>query len=85
MSSSSVKTIQFTNCNLIRDHQLIKEDLWIRNGKIINPEKVFFDEKIKADKRINCDGAIIAPGFIDLQINGNAILNETLYNKKSGV
>lgn len=63
-------TYQFVNCKLIRDHRLITEDLWIRNGKIINPEQVFFDEQIKADKQIDCDGAIIAPGFIELQING---------------
>lgn len=42
----------------------------MRNGRIINPEVVFFDEKTFAHRRIDCLGAIIAPGFIDLQING---------------
>ncbi|XP_037936998.1 N-acetylglucosamine-6-phosphate deacetylase-like [Teleopsis dalmanni] len=62
--------IQFRNCRLIRDHQLIRDDLWIRNGKIINPEPVFFDEKVEAVKQIDCGDAIIAAGYIDLQING---------------
>lgn len=61
---------QFKNCRILRNHKIQKEDLWIRNGKIINPEKIFFDEKTKADIQIDCRNAIIAPGFIELQING---------------
>lgn len=70
------KLKQFTNCRILRNHKIYKEDLWIRNGKIINPEKVFFDEKVKADLQINCNNAIIAPGFIELQINGQWVPNE---------
>lgn len=62
--------LQFTNCDILRDHQIIREDFWVRNGKIINPEKIFFVEKSFADKRIDCNGALICPGFIDIQING---------------
>lgn len=61
---------QFINCKILRNHKIIKEDLWVRDGKIINPEKIFFDEKIKASRTIDCKGLIIAPGFIELQING---------------
>ena len=39
-------------------------------GKIINPEPLFFDEKLGPDVIVDCRGALIAPGFIDLQING---------------
>lgn len=66
----SEEIIQFKNCRLIRNHQLIVDDLWIQNGKIINPEPVFFDQKIPSHQQIDCDDAIIAPGFIDIQING---------------
>lgn len=66
----SDEIIQFKNCRLIRNHRLIVEDLWIQNGKIIDPEPVFFEQKIPAHRQINCDGVIIAPGFIDIQING---------------
>lgn len=63
--------LQFTNCRLLRDHQLsTTTDLWVRGGRIIDPEGIFFDERRLADKTIDCDGAICAPGFIDLQING---------------
>lgn len=64
------KLLQFVNCKILRNHKIIEEDLWVRNGKIVNPEKVFFDEKVAANTKINCDGAILAPGFIELQING---------------
>ena len=62
--------VQFVNCKILRDHEIITEDLWVRSGKIVNPEKVFFDEKVEASKKIDCQGCIIAPGFIELQING---------------
>lgn len=62
---------QFTDCRILRDHKIIKEDLWVRDGKILNPEKIFFDERKNADVKISCKGAIIAPGFIDIQINGS--------------
>ncbi|XP_060661940.1 N-acetylglucosamine-6-phosphate deacetylase [Drosophila nasuta] len=62
--------LQFINCRLVRNHQLVHDDLWVRDGKIINPEPVFFDEQTKAHRRIDCKGAIIAPGYIDVQING---------------
>ncbi|CAF4434542.1 unnamed protein product [Rotaria socialis] len=61
---------RFRNCKLLRNHALIIDDLWIRNGKIADPEKIFFDEKILADIEYDCQGILIAPGYIDLQING---------------
>jgi N-acetylglucosamine-6-phosphate deacetylase len=42
----------------------------VRDGKICNPETIFFDEKVYAHKQVDCHDAIIAPGFIELQING---------------
>lgn len=62
--------IQFRNCRLIRNHQIVNEDLWIQNGKIIDPEPIFFDHKILAHRHIDLNGAIVAAGFIDIQING---------------
>lgn len=61
---------QFTNCTILKNHQLINEDVWVQEGKIINPGPLFFGEKKSADHKINCNGNILAPGFIDIQING---------------
>lgn len=68
--------IQFINCRLVREHKLIVDDLWVRNGKIINPEKIFFDERTVADRIVNCNGSILAPGFIDIQINGKNFITK---------
>lgn len=71
LSNSDGIITKFINCRLIRNHQIIQDDhLYVRNGKIINPEPLFFDEKLPPDVIINCDGHLISPGFIDLQING---------------
>lgn len=61
---------QFHNCQILRNGQILKEDLWVRNGKVIDPEKIFYDEKIEPDFEIDCRGALISPGYIDLQVNG---------------
>jgi N-acetylglucosamine-6-phosphate deacetylase len=45
---ASRRLIKFKNCRILRDHKIIREDLWVRDGKIINPEKVFFDEQRQA-------------------------------------
>ncbi|KAM8962111.1 N-acetylglucosamine-6-phosphate deacetylase [Pelodytes ibericus] len=69
-SVSDAPITQFINCRILRDHELQRQDLWVRQGKILNPEKLFFDEKASADTQVDCLGRIIAPGFIDTQING---------------
>lgn len=69
-SVSDASITQFVNCRILRDHRLQREDLWVREGQILDPEKLFFDEKGFADERIDCEGSIVAPGFIDVQING---------------
>ncbi|PIK60524.1 putative N-acetylglucosamine-6-phosphate deacetylase isoform X1 [Apostichopus japonicus] len=74
MSSSSrgcnSYLVQYKNCRLLRDHQLVRDDLWVRDGIIQDPRKLFWEEKIASDKQVDCGGCIISPGFIDTQING---------------
>ncbi|XP_048351491.1 N-acetylglucosamine-6-phosphate deacetylase [Sphaerodactylus townsendi] len=69
-SVSAAPVFQFTNCWILKNHKLQREDLWVRKGQILNPEKLFFDEKRPADVQLDCKGSILAPGFIDVQING---------------
>lgn len=47
-----------------------REDLWVRGGRILDPERLFFEERLVADEQRDCGGCILAPGFIDVQING---------------
>ncbi|XP_018620100.1 N-acetylglucosamine-6-phosphate deacetylase [Scleropages formosus] len=69
-SVSDAPITQFINCRILRDHRLQRDDLWVREGKILNPEKLFFDEEGFADLQVDCGDGILAPGFIDVQING---------------
>ncbi|XP_070554252.1 N-acetylglucosamine-6-phosphate deacetylase-like [Ptychodera flava] len=69
-TNSRSQILQFVNCRILYKHEIIKEDLWVRDGKILNPRKLFWEEKGYADVKIDCHGRIIAPGFIDVQING---------------
>lgn len=68
--STKASLKQFHNCRILRHGNILLEDLWVRDGKIIDPEKIFYDEKVEPDVRIDCKGALISPGFIDVQING---------------
>lgn len=63
-------TYQFINCRLVRKGKIVKDDLWFRDGKILNPEVVFFVERVRADIVVDCHMALICPGFIDVQLNG---------------
>ena len=63
---------KFTNCRLLRCNRLVNEDLWVSSisGKIIHSQASFYDELILPDETINLGGRIIAPGMIDVQLNG---------------
>ncbi|XP_024081219.1 N-acetylglucosamine-6-phosphate deacetylase isoform X2 [Cimex lectularius] len=61
---------KFTNCRILRDHKIFWEDLWVRDGKVIDPLKLFYVEKKHYDRVVDLEGALVSPGFIDLQING---------------
>uniref|UniRef100_A0A8C4ZVL3 N-acetylglucosamine-6-phosphate deacetylase n=1 Tax=Gadus morhua TaxID=8049 RepID=A0A8C4ZVL3_GADMO len=69
-SVSDAPITQFINCRILKEHTLQREDLWVRDGRILDPEKLFFDEQGYADRQLDCGGAILAPGFIDVQLNG---------------
>lgn len=56
-------TCRFFNARIVKEHGIQKGELWVRNGQIIPPQKA-------AEVQINAEGMIIAPGYIDLQING---------------
>nr|UEK51553.1 GluNAc-6P deacetylase-like protein [Parasacculina yatsui] len=62
--------VQFTNCLALCDGRLVKCDVLVENGNIISAEHLFYVRRRRPDFRVDCDGAIVAPGFIDLQVNG---------------
>jgi N-acetylglucosamine-6-phosphate deacetylase len=64
--------IKFTNCRLATDGELFEKDLWIDSGRgiIVDPQTCFYDKHAMPNRIINLGGKIVAPGFIDIQING---------------
>lgn len=54
---------RYYNCRVVLNHALDTGELWVAGGKIISPQS-------HADEEIDVKGEIIAPGYIDLQING---------------
>lgn len=69
MSSGVTK---LTNGLLLKDDQLIPGDLWIssESGKIISPQTAFYSAGQTPDTVIDLKGKIVAPGFIEVQLNG---------------
>jgi N-acetylglucosamine-6-phosphate deacetylase len=50
------------------------EDLWVRDGRVIDPRPRFWEaqsrNEFSAELIVDCGGAILSPGFLDIQING---------------
>lgn len=59
----SAPIIRFQGGLLLRKHTLQPEDLWVQGGKVVAPS-------LEADQEVNVVGKIVAPGYIDLQLNG---------------
>jgi N-acetylglucosamine-6-phosphate deacetylase len=67
----SDKIYKIINARLLLNHQIVENEyLWFQNGKIIHPQNLFFVEHRDADEIIDAQGLLVAPGFIDTQING---------------
>ena len=66
------KIIKFTNCRLVIGNELVVQDLWVSSatGKIVRSQEVFYGENVVPDTTINLRGKIVAPGLIDVQLNG---------------
>ena len=53
--------VNYYNARILQNHQIVKGELWVQDGKIIKPKKT-------ADIKVNVKGHLIAPGFIDMQV-----------------
>jgi N-acetylglucosamine-6-phosphate deacetylase len=71
-SISRPRITKFTNCRLVKDDELVEQDLWVSSltGKIVRSQEVFYGEQVIPDLTVNLGGRIISPGLIDVQLNG---------------
>ena len=56
---------------MLRGSSLVEGgDVWVRDGKVMDHMKLFYEEHATPSIEYDCSGLIVAPGFIDIQING---------------
>lgn len=55
---------------VLQGEKMVRGDIWVREGKIIDPHALFYEEKRLPDRVVDCEGLVVSPGFIDIQING---------------
>ncbi|EXJ96519.1 N-acetylglucosamine-6-phosphate deacetylase [Capronia coronata CBS 617.96] len=81
---TSPELIRLTNGRLVVGDNLVEgEDLWIcsRTGKIVDGRDIFFNSRTVAGTVIDLQNKIVAPGLIDVQLNGS--FNFDFSNPKS--
>lgn len=68
--------LRLVNTRILRDGKLVDDDVWIdaHNGTVVDPMRRFYEAKsskeLEQEQKVDCHGAVVAPGFIDLQLNG---------------
>lgn len=66
--------VKFTNARVFLRGKLRREDLWVRDGRVIDPASRFWEaasfSEFACDLIVDCNNAILCPGLIDVQING---------------
>lgn len=86
--SASNSLICFTNCFLaLEDGSLVSRDLWIdaELGVILDSQHTFFTARTRPSRTIDLEGAILAPGLLDIQINGAFGVDFSIYNDNKGI
>lgn len=71
-TTSSPRITKFTNCRIVKGSELVEQDVWIDSlsGKILKDQEAFYGLHLSPDEVIDLGGRILAPGLIDLQLNG---------------
>lgn len=68
---SNSKITKIVNARMLLDHKIVQDSyLWFQDGKIIHPQSLFFEQHRDADEVIDAQGALVVPGYLDIQING---------------
>ena len=71
-TTAAPRITKFTNCRLVRGSSLVEQDLWIDSltGKILKDQEAFYGLHLSPDEIVDLGGRILAPGLIDVQLNG---------------
>ncbi|ETW02733.1 N-acetylglucosamine-6-phosphate deacetylase [Aphanomyces invadans] len=67
-------TLKIENVRVLRDGVLVNTFLWVENGKIMDPQARYWKATSSLEYGpgtvVDGKGMIVAPGFIDIQLNG---------------
>ncbi|CAI8019600.1 N-acetylglucosamine-6-phosphate deacetylase [Geodia barretti] len=55
---------------VLKGGSLVQKDIWVRAGRVVEPQELFFRDRRAPSFYFDCSNHIVAPGFIDVQING---------------
>lgn len=71
-TATTPRITKFTNCRILRGSSLVEQDLWIDSlsGKILKDQEAFYELHLSPDEIVDLGGRILAPGLIDVQLNG---------------
>ena len=71
-TTTTPRITKFTNCRILKGRELVEQDLWIDSlsGKILRDQVAFYELHLSPDEVIDLGGRILAPGLIDVQLNG---------------
>ncbi|OOF96246.1 carbohydrate esterase family 9 protein [Aspergillus carbonarius ITEM 5010] len=71
-STSPPRITKFTNCRIVQGLDLVEQDVWVDSfsGKILKDQEAFYGLHLSPDEVIDLGGRILAPGLIDVQLNG---------------
>ncbi|QRV83840.1 carbohydrate esterase family 9 protein [Ceratobasidium sp. AG-Ba] len=78
----------FTNCLLtLEDGSLVSRDLWVDSGLglILDAQHTFFARRTRPSRIVDLNGAVLAPGLLDIQINGAFGVDFSIYNDNKGI
>ena len=72
MANKQPRLTRFTNARLAVGNELQARDLWVDSstGKIADAQTAFYDDGHAAVRIVDLGGKILAPGFIECQLNG---------------
>lgn len=70
-------TTLFKGGRVLRQGKIDSAEVWVSEGKIVPPQK-------SADEVVDVSGLILAPGYIDLQINGSFGIDFTTAPERVG-
>jgi len=72
MPAHDLDIVRFTNCRLSIGGSLVPRDICFSSatGLIVDEQQALYEQRLRPPRTIDLGGRIVAPGFIDVQING---------------